>query len=207
MLVGLDFDNTIVSYDQVFHEVALLLGLIPPGVPPVKESIRDYLRQQGREDEWTALQGSVYGPYMGLARPFLGAVEFLRQCRLREIPVCIVSHRSRHPFLGPRHDLHEAAYRWLESQGFHDERTIGLDRDRVYFELTKAAKLDRIGQLGCAYFVDDLIEFLGEPGFPAGVQRVLFDPTGLHEADSPYPRVRSWRELGELLVAREAPTR
>lgn len=201
VLIGLDFDNTIVSYDRVFHAVALELGLIPAELPPVKERIRDYLRQAGREDEWTELQGSVYGPYMALAPPFDGVAEFLVQCRSRGLPVCIVSHRTRYPFLGPKHDLHDAAHRWLESHGFDDERTSGLSRDRVYFELTKAEKLERIARLGCTHFVDDLLEFLLEPEFPASVQRVLFDATGLHSSDCPFPRAASWRELGELVIA------
>ena len=47
--VGIDFDNTIVCYDEIFHRVALERELIPRDTPKNKESVRDYLRQVGKE--------------------------------------------------------------------------------------------------------------------------------------------------------------
>ena len=35
----------------------------------------------------------------------------------------------------------------------------------MFFELTKEAKVARIGGLGCTHFIDDLPEFLREPGW------------------------------------------
>ena len=46
MRLGLDFDNTIVSYDALFHKVALEGSLIPADVAPTKLNVRDYLRSQ-----------------------------------------------------------------------------------------------------------------------------------------------------------------
>ena len=64
MTLGIDFDNTIVGYDQLFHRVAVERRLIPANLPPRKNDVRDFLRSQGREDDWTMLQGYVYGPRM-----------------------------------------------------------------------------------------------------------------------------------------------
>ena len=47
MIIGLDFDNTIVSYDELFHRVALEGGLVPGDLPVRKEAVRDYLREAG----------------------------------------------------------------------------------------------------------------------------------------------------------------
>lgn len=196
-MIGLDFDNTIVSYDRVFHDAALERGLIPDSVPAVKEDVRDYLRSVGQEDDWTELQGAVYGPLMNRATLFDGVIEFLQACRDREVNVCIVSHRTRYPYRGPQHDLHQAGYEWIAAQGIHERG--GVPRAQVFFELTKQAKLERIAATGCSHFVDDLVELLGEPGFPPNVERILFDPSGNHEHDSPFPRVSKWHELGALL--------
>ena len=198
MVIGLDFDNTLVRYDDVFRDEAVARGLIPADVPAVKERVRDRLRAEGREDDWTELQGWAYGPGMAKARPFPGALEFLAGCRARGVPVRIVSHRTRAPFRGPAHDLHSAARAWLERSGFLGPETE-LRAGNVYFEETKAAKLARIAEQGCTHFVDDLPEFLAEPGFPAGVERLLFDPAGGH-ADGPFPRAGSWAEAGRLLL-------
>jgi len=49
MVLGVDFDNTIVRYDDLFHRVAVERGLVPATVPARKNDVRDFLRQQGRE--------------------------------------------------------------------------------------------------------------------------------------------------------------
>ncbi|HEX6713425.1 MAG TPA: hypothetical protein VF066_08565, partial [Thermoleophilaceae bacterium] len=118
MVLGVDFDNTIVSYDEVFHDIAVEDGLIPAGIARTKESVRNHLRRAGREDDWTRLQGEVYGARMDRARPFHGVLEALRDCARDGIELAIVSHKTRHPYLGPRYDLHAAAREWLEQRGF-----------------------------------------------------------------------------------------
>jgi len=200
MLVGIDFDNTIVCYDQLFHSVAVQQGLIPEDVPVTKGKVRDYLRQCGREDAWTELQGWVYGPGMRDAVPFSGVLEFFERCRLRDVDICIISHRTLYPFRGPAYDLHQSAQAWLEHYGFYDPSGIGLAPCQVRFELTRQAKLAHIAQVGCSHFIDDLPEFLMEPGFPAGVERILFDPTEIYTTSQSFTRATSWKGIEKIFM-------
>jgi hypothetical protein len=199
-VIGIDFDNTIVCYDDVFGRVAVEQGLVPPEVATSKTAIREHLRSVGQEDRWTELQGTIYGPRMTDARPFPGVIEFFAACRAAGLPVAIVSHRTRVPYLGPRHDLHAAARDWLVRYGFHDPAGIGLPVERVFFEETKEAKLSRIAEVGCTHFIDDLPELLTHPRFPAHIRRILFDPCGEHESPSGIDLATSWPRLLELLV-------
>lgn len=195
MIVGLDFDNTIVCYDGVFFAAAVEQGLLPDGPALTKEALRNLLREQGREDDWTRLQGFVYGPRMSLAKPYPGAKEFLARRKKDGVPVSIISHRTRTPYLGPKYDLFEAARGWLEANGFYDL----LPKERMHFEETKQAKLARIGSEGCTHFLDDLPEFLAEPAFPAAAKRILFDPARRHSAETRFGRVSAWDELEAAL--------
>jgi hypothetical protein len=199
MLIGIDFDNTIVRYDRLFHLLAMERGLIPPETPVNKTAIRDYLRQAGLEDDWTELQGIAYGPEIARAEPFAGALDFLTACRRRGVATCVISHKTKHPFRGEKHDLHAAARRFLVVHGFLGEET-GLGDENVYLELTKEAKLARIASSGCTHFVDDLPELLAVPEFPAGVARYLFDPAEQHADDPLWTRFRTWLELDEMLL-------
>ena len=201
-MIGIDFDNTIVCYDEVFGRVAVEQGLVPPHAATSKTAIRDHLRAVGQEDRWTELQGTIYGPRMMDARPFPGVVEFFAACRAAAIPVAIVSHRTRFPYLGERHDLHAAARGWLARHGFHDPAGIGLPVERVFFEETKEAKLERIAEVGCTHFIDDLPELLGHPLFPADVRRMLFDPRGQHGVPAGIEVAASWSDLRNMLVGR-----
>lgn len=199
-MIGIDFDNTIVCYDAVIHAAAVAHGLIPTALPPCKGAVRNYLRRHEQEEAWIELQGYVYGRGMREAVPFPGATEFFVSCARRGVPVCIVSHRTRHPFRGPRYDLHHAAHEWLDLYGFYDSQRIGLPRDRVFFEVTKEEKIARIHELGCSHFVDDLPELLQDPTFPSRIERILFDPNGVHSPEAQLRRATSWDEITTLLA-------
>jgi hypothetical protein len=200
MRIGLDFDNTIVCYDDVFYRAARERNLIPADVPPTKGGVRDFLRAAHREDEWTELQGYIYGARMDWASAFPGVRDFLRAATEADCELRIVSHKTRHPYRGNTYDLHRAALDWLTDQGFFDDASLGLDRGKVYLEPTKDAKLARIGALHCDSFVDDLPELLDEPAFPATTQRVLFDPNDAAPDAQHYRRARSWQEIAGLLL-------
>jgi hypothetical protein len=198
LIIGVDFDNTIVCYDALFHKICRERSLIPPDVPVNKSHVRNYLRNAGREDDWTEIQGYVYGARMAEAAPFPGVKAFFRAARLAGFGVCIISHKTRHPYKGGEYDLHRAAWDWLEHQGFFDPGEVGLPRAGVFFEMTKPEKLARVALCGCTHFIDDLPEFLAEPDFPVTTRRVLFDPNNLHPGDGAFTRITSWIEAGEL---------
>jgi hypothetical protein len=200
MRIGIDFDNTIACYDGVFHRAALERGLIPPGLPADKTSVRNHLRGIGREDAWTELQGYVYGARMDLVACYPGAVEFMRRARVAGHTVLIISHKTRHPYLGPRHDLHQAAREFLQAQGLLGGSSACVDAHACRFELTLAEKLARIAAECCDIFIDDLPEFLAEPAFPAGTRAILFDPDNHYAGDGRFARYRSWLDMSEALL-------
>src|ERR1700740_3397983 len=103
MRVGIDFDNTIACYDGVFHAAALERGLIPPELGRDKNSVRDYLHHAGRRDDFTKLQGYVYGTRMELVAPYAGFAEFAASARRAGHELSIISHKTRYPILGPKH--------------------------------------------------------------------------------------------------------
>ena len=180
MILGVDFDNTIVSYEGLFHRIAVENGWIPETVCKSKDRVRDYMRIHDNEVKWTKLQGIVYGTKMELANPFNGVKKFFGTCKESHIPIRIISHKSRFPYIGERFDLHEAASLWLESHGFIGTTTHGIPKENIYFELTKEAKIDRIKTCGCTHFIDDLPELLMHHQFPQKVERILYDPHSHH---------------------------
>ena len=196
--VGVDFDNTLVCYDDLFQRVAREQGLVPAAVPASKEAVRDHLRATGHETEWTALQGLVYGPRLAEARPFAGALEVLHACAEAGVRVSIISHKTEFPAVGPRWSLHAAARTWLAAHG--------LAGQEVFFEPTQDAKLARLVACGCTHLVDDLLEFLARPDMPADLTRLWFAPTSAQPTPAGIARVRSWSEVSaRLLPAPEGP--
>lgn len=176
MRIGIDFDNTIACYDGVFHAAALERGLIPPDLARDKNSVRDHLNGSGRKDDFTELQGYVYGARMDMVSPYPGFAEFIALAQAAGHALFIVSHKTRHPLRGPKHDMHAAARGFLVAHALVGDGDARIDPARVYFELTKEEKVARAAELGCDMFIDDLPEILSLPGFPKGMRKILFDP-------------------------------
>jgi len=176
MRIGIDFDNTIACYDGVFHAAALERGLIPADIGRNKNSVRDHLNGAGRNDDFTKLQGYIYGARMDLVAAYPGFSDFVAATRAAGHELFIVSHKTRHPILGPKHDLHAAARGFLATRGLVGDDSSQINPAFVFFELTKEDKVARAAALRCEVFVDDLPEILAMPGFPEGMRRILFDP-------------------------------
>jgi hypothetical protein len=201
MLIGLDFDNTIACYDRAIEVLADQLFDLPRQVPRTKLGLRDYLRSQGRELEWTTFQGELYGPGMKHADPFEGAIQTMQQLVVAGHQLVIVSHRSLRPYAGPPHDLHGAARVWvadrLQRMGLFAEATAP---NPINFLVTREAKVETIRELGCNVFVDDLPEVLDAPGFPADTSGILFDPANEHPERTGRLHLPSWAQLPALLA-------
>jgi hypothetical protein len=129
---------------------------------------------------------------MADAAAYPGATEFMRLARQHGTSLAIVSHKTRYPFLGPRYDLHEAARSWVKNK-LAAQNLIEIDQ--VFFELTKDAKIRRVAEIGCDYFIDDLPEILLAPAFPRETAGILFDPENGHTGEYSGARFESWRDI------------
>lgn len=201
MRIGLDFDNTIIRYDDVFLRAATDRGLLGAGFVGTKQQIRDAIR--GRPDgerKWQALQGHVYGRGIGGATLFPGLPEFLRRAQALGDRVLIVSHKTEYGHFDPdKTDLRAAALGWMDGQGLFSGSGGSLARDEVRFTSTRQEKLKRIAELECEIFVDDLEEVLLDPDFPPSVRRILFSDRATSTDGLPYSVCRDWSSISEVV--------
>jgi hypothetical protein len=208
VIIGIDFDNTIVSYDTLMHTVAREWGLIDQSVGPNKRDIRDAIRKSSHgELAWQRLQIAAYGTRIAEALPAEGVEDFFLRCKEEQIPVRIVSHKTVYPNLSePKVNLRDAALGWLEQHGFVAGDAFGVAPEHVYFEATRAGKIARIASLGLTHFVDDLEETFAEPGFPASVARILYSAHDTAAAPE-VTRIESWRGIRDYFWPSAKPAR
>ena len=198
--IGLDFDNTIIRYDEVFVQAAVERHLLPAGFQGNKQTVRDAIRLRPRgELDWQRLQGHVYGKAIGGATAFDGLDSFLRRAREARASVLVISHKTEFGHYDPdRVNLRTAAITWMEARGFFSADGFALARADIHFATTRAEKLERIRALRCDVFVDDLEEVLTDSDFPEGITRILLSehaqPTGL-----PYRVCRSWDAVEQVV--------
>jgi hypothetical protein len=195
--IGLDFDNTIITYDDVFLSMARERDLVSADFRGRKQTIRDSIRLlPDGELSWQQLQGQVYGKGVADAAMFEGVDSFLRRCRRENVPVVIVSHKTEFGHHDPeRINLRDAARDWMTAHGFFRDNGYGISPENVYFEGTRQDKLMRIARLGCTHFIDDLEEVLADRDFPSGVERILFTEGEAASAVTPYIVCPTWQHI------------
>ena len=206
--VGVDFDNTLVSYNGVFWKTAKRLGFIAGGAAINKKSIRDLIRRlPDGEIKWQEVQAYVYGRAMGQAVLMDGVEEFFGFCRNADVRIHIVSHKMQFAAQDKeRIDLQQAALKWMRENNFFNSKGFGLSAGQVFFESTREEKIRRIKTLSCSCFIDDLEEIFLAPSFPAGVQQCLFDPLGKIPPRANIKVFRNWREITRYFVTQIGKT-
>jgi len=201
--IGVDLDNTLIDYSEVFGVVAQQMELLRAReARGGKEAVKVRLIEQDPSERlWMRLQGQVYGSHLGKARLCAGASEFLMFARERGVRVSIVSHKTRHGHFDPAQvDLWDAARGWLRENGFFDPDRFALIEADVHFEATREAKIARIAGIDCHIFIDDLEDVLRHPAFPKHVERILY---AADRAAAPgLVRCGSWGEIMDKLAER-----
>ena len=194
-LLGLDFDNTLVRYDKLFHQLAVEKGLIEKSLPADKTAIRDYLRSKGEDEQFTLMQDEVYGRRILDAEPAEGMLKALHELNERGITMVLVSHKTRTPYKGPSYNLHKAALQWLEKHNFFCKPGLGWSKKNIFFEETFDSKIKRIKDLKCTHFVDDLPEVINK--LPESTQGIHFCPD--NQKQSQHMHISHWKQLKYLL--------
>ena len=196
MIIGLDFDNTLVIYDELFGKVAKEQGVGNNEALNDKITIRNYLRSINQEELFTKIQGEVYGKRITEARAAKNMVNTLITLNQRGIELKIISHKTKTPYKGPRYDLHESAWKWIkENLKDHDGRQLFREND-VYFEETKEKKVSRIRDCKCTHFIDDLPEILEM--IDGRIVKVLYCPKNREERDG-MKVMSDWTQLQKIL--------
>jgi hypothetical protein len=197
LIIGVDFDNTVISYDDILSKLAQDRG-VSVSFPCSKKILRDLLRQlPNGEIEWQKWQAIMYGPMIGEAKLMSHVGDFFKLCRIKNVSVYIISHKGEYAAQDTKRiNLQAAALQWMHDNQFFSMDGLGLNQESIFFCNTRQEKIQKIKQLGCNYFIDDLEETFSEEGFPPTVQAILYSPTGDHSQAAEKSMITSnWKEI------------
>lgn len=213
MIIGIDLDNTLIDYRNAFWFTALETGTLlesereditENGNPiPSKNEIKKYLlSHENGNYKWEYLQGQVYGNNIHHAQIFPGVANFLLHCRRRGEKVFLISHKTEYGHYDKnKTSLREAALNFLETNYLFSD-AFDMTRDDIFFFDTRQKKVNKIAELNCDYFIDDLSEVFEEPDFPTGTKKILFNIGSEQSADSSF---NSWFKINEFFFKRIVP--
>ena len=197
LVIGVDFDNTVISYDDILSKLAHERG-ISVTFPCSKKILRDLLRQlPNGEIEWQKWQAIMYGPMIGEAKLMSHAGNFFKQCRIKNVSVYIISHKGEYAAQDTSGiNMRTAALKWMHDNHFFSKDGLGFKQESIFFCNTRQEKIQKIRKLGCNYFIDDLEETFLEEGFPQTVQGILYSPTGDNsQSTEKLTLATSWKEI------------
>jgi hypothetical protein len=192
---GVDFDNTLVTYDKLLARIAVERGLIDCDHAETKKSIRDRLRQlPNGEIEWQRCQALLYGSRIAEAKLIEGVLRFFELVRQQGTQVYIISHKTEFsPF--DNLNLRTAALTWMTANRFFESDGLGLTHNDVFFADSRQQKIDYIAELRCTHFIDDLEETLLEAAFPPSTTRILYEPGRQMPAPVGLKLMKTWQEI------------
>jgi hypothetical protein len=200
MRVGLDLDNTLVRYDEVFMAAANINGLTSGAELNSKRQVRELIRgKPGGEESWQKLQGEVYGKLMYRATLMPDVSWFLYRCRYSGIMVNIVSHKTEYGHYDKEKiPLRKSAIDLLSRLKILSEDSSCLVKAVEFFS-TRKDKVDYIAGKKYDWFIDDLPEIFAMSNFPKETNKLLFKP-GYRDESVEIDTVATWLEIGERLL-------
>ena len=174
--IGIDFDNTIICYDDLFiraaNEKQWDLG---SGCGVSKAAIKERLIiLDGNDFRWQELQAIVYGILIKDAKPFPGVLETLQYFKNKQnYELFIVSHKTPASLYLKHITLIDKAQLWIKE----NKLTDFIPEENIFFRPIRDEKISIIKSLNLDFFIDDLLEVLDDKNFPA-INKIFFSPDG-----------------------------
>lgn len=201
MIIGLDFDNCIVNYENAIKKLITEKKLF--NVNELKnfnkENFKETIINKTSAYNWTLIQGSLYGKYIKYAKPYPNAVKIIT-ILLKKHTVCIISHKTLEPFAGRKYNLHKSALNWIKNNLIDRNRKPLLNNNLISFNEKVEDKIKTISKFNCDIFLDDLPKILMHKKFPKNIDKFLFNPNNNKYDESFFINsVNSWNEFYEYI--------
>lgn len=199
-VVGIDFDNTLVNYDQIFSSEMTRLGIVKKGMESSKEALKRHFEAQGDGNLlWTRMQSEIYCRRLHESSIAEGALDAIRAILESGVAVRIISHKTQYPTVGFAVDLHHCAKRWIND--FVIGRLSKLNNTSIkwIFCPTVDEKWECVEQEGCDWFIDDLHSFLSDSRFPKDTTRVWY--TNKVSSSQEFQAFSKWTDIAQYILS------
>lgn len=197
MIIGIDFDNTIIKYDEVFYKFALKNKLIFSRKNRNKSDIKEEIIKNFDEKAWTKLQGEVYSIGISQAKLYQNCLESLYKFDKLGHKIFIISHKTKYPVIGKKTNLHKITNEWIINNIFKKKKFKNFNIDCVFFNEDKNQKIMKILECNCNVFIDDLEDILRK--LPSNIMKILFSKNYSFEKKSDLIHLGDWKMISRLI--------
>lgn len=193
--IGIDLDNTIIDYDQLFYKEAFKKRLIPKKMDRNRIKIRNYIKKKS-VTKWKQLQSNIYSTYLDKAILRKGFIKFIIHLTKRGFNFCIISHKTKYPYIGKKINLHNLSKKWIENNINKKLKKYDCEIKKIFFETTEKKKIKKIINEKCDYFIDDLPSIL--ISLPKNFKKILIDPQKNYNKKSNFLVLNEWKNISKI---------
>lgn len=194
--LGIDLDNTIINYSISIVDLAKIeYGIDLETNTNLKRNFKRLILKKFNENEWTRAQGLLYSKYISSAILYDDFLPNLEKLRTIFDNIYIVSHKTKFPYIGNKIDIREKAMNWIMENIVSDTGVPLVKENDVYFESTINEKIQRISEIECKIFIDDLPDILLK--LPNNLEGILF---GTRTNNLNHINFDNWHDLVRYLV-------
>ena len=192
-IIGIDFDNTIITYDDLFVSIANDWYSLNLPLDSNKTTVRDMLRARtGGDLKWQKLQTEVYGRQISRATPAKGVVEALSFLKSKGFILKIISHKTKLSNIDKTVNLRIAAKTWLSDNSIINSI---IPEEDIFFRNTQDEKIQALIDEKCEIFIDDLVEVFLNSLFPNEVLKILFTNEFVNIDNYKGLKYKSWANI------------
>jgi hypothetical protein len=191
--IGLDLDNTIITYDKLIFKLAKeKYSISKRFVNKEKDFLKKEIIKKKGNKEWTAFQGLVYGKYIlraKLSDNFYNTISKIKSF----YDLYIISHKTKWSKIGIKINLRNAAKKFLKKNKIAYCKNSLIKNKNIFFENTEQEKIKKITNLKINYFIDDLIKVLLK--LPKRINKINFN---LKKRKN-FLTINDWQELETII--------
>ena len=197
MIVGIDLDNTIINYDKTFFKIALNKKLINKNNKFSKEILKEKIIKRKGIEQWKAIQGVAYGENINDSSIMDFFYDFIVLSKIRKIKIYIISHKTKFGHYDKKKiQLREKAILFLISKKIINSNISKIKKSDIFFCNTLEEKINKIKQLKCDYFIDDLFKVVNNKNFPKKTTPIYFNRNQVEiKKSNKIINVNSWSEI------------
>ena len=188
-VLGIDFDNTIINYEQVFKKILKKEKIFSKNID--KKKFKKIIIDKYGEDYFTMIQSHIYGVNISYARRYKYLYNSLNKLS-KKYSLYLVSHKTKFPIKGKKINLRNKAVKWMIENNLYGKDKIFYKKN-IFFEPTIKKKINRIKYLKCEFFIDDLEKILDL--LPYKISKYLFG-----SKSKKYTYFLNWKKLTNYLL-------
>ena len=178
MNIGIDLDNTIINYDNIFEKAAKNKNLVDENWCGRKENIKkEILKQKNGTLIWQFIQGEVYGDLIKNANLNTGVYQFILRALVNDCKIYIISHKTKYAQHSKKILLRDKSTKYLINKNIIGKINI----KNIFYENSRRDKINRINKKNLSWYIDDLSVILKDKRLENKSKKILYQKKSLRK--------------------------